>query len=94
MHVCFDGAYGTLDNQFDPDRGGEVKDYIALIDQFGGDRLVVHALDGVVKTRVIFQVANVFNAARGKIVDDINFVAALKIRVGKMRADEARAACD
>jgi len=71
-----------------------VKDDVALIDQLGGDRLIVHVLDCVVKTRVIFQVANVFNAPRGKIVDDKNFIAALQIRVGKMRANEARAACD
>ena len=94
MHVCLDGAHGAFDNQFDSDRGGEVKDDVALIDQFGGDRLVVHVLDRVMETWMFFQMANVFNAASGKVVNDKNFVAALKIRVGKMRADEARAAGD
>ena len=94
MYVCLDGADRTLDNKFDSDRGGEMKYNVALIDQLGGDRLVVHALDGVVKMRVIFQVANIFNAAGGKIVDDKDFVAALQICVGKMRANETRAARD
>src|SRR5439155_22657010 len=33
-------------------------------------------------------------AARRKIVDDEHFVAALKIRVGKMRANETSTACN
>jgi len=38
--------------------------------------------------------ANVLDAAGGKIVDDKYFVAVLQIRVGKMRADKTRSACD
>ena len=38
--------------------------------------------------------SNVFDAARGQVVDDEHFVAALQICVGEMRTDEAGAACD
>src|SRR5229473_1974708 len=71
-----------------------MKDHVALIDQLSGDRPVVNAVDLVVKAWVIFQMLNVAKAASGKIVKDENFVAALKIRVGKMRADEPRPSCD
>jgi len=39
-------------------------------------------------------VPNILEAAGGKVVNDENFVAALQIRVGKMRPDKARAACN
>src|SRR5438105_15483441 len=71
-----------------------MKNHIDLIDQFSGNRLVVHALDRVMKARVIFQMANVLKAAGRKIVNDKNFVAALQIRIGKMRANKACAASD
>ena len=71
-----------------------MKNYIDLIDQFSGHRLVVHAVDCVMKARMIFQVADVLKAAGGKIVDDKDFVAALQVRVGKVRADKACASSD
>src|SRR5258707_15280279 len=71
-----------------------MKDHVALIDQLSGDRPVANAVDLVVKAWVIFQMLNVAKSASGKIVNDENFVAALKIRVGKMRADEPRSPCD
>ena len=69
-----------------------MKDHVALIDQLGSYRLVLNVVDPVVKTRVIFQMLNVTKAAGRKVIDDENFVAASKIRVGKMRADEPSAA--
>jgi hypothetical protein len=38
---------------------------------------------------MILQMADVFDAARGKIVNDEYFIAALQTRVRQMRADEA-----
>ncbi len=71
-----------------------LKDHVALIDQLGGDRAVVNAVDLVVKAWVIFQMLNVTKAAGRKVVDDEDFVAAFKIRVGEVRADETRSSRD
>ncbi len=57
-----------------------MKDDVALIDQLSRDRLVMNALNGVVETRMILQMADVFDAASGKIIDDKYFVAALQAR--------------
>src|ERR1700682_953476 len=71
-----------------------MKDHVALIDQLGGHRPVVNAVNLVVKARVIFQMLNVAEAAGREVVDDENFVAAPDVRVGKMRADETCPTCD
>jgi hypothetical protein len=66
-----------------------MKDHVALIDQFRGYRLVTNALDGVMKAGMILQMPNVFNAARGQIVNDENLIAALQTCVRKMRSNKA-----
>ena len=40
---------------------------------------------------MVLQMTNVFDAASGKIIDYKDFIAALQIGIGKMRADEAGA---
>jgi len=71
-----------------------MNDEVALIDQLSRDRLVMNVFNCVVETRMILEVTNVFDAAGGQIVDDEDFVAALQVRVGKMRADKAGATSD
>src|SRR5215212_954906 len=93
-HVCFDGAHGTLDDQLHADCRGEMEDDVTLIDQLGGNRLVVDSLDRVMKTRVTFEVLNILERAGGKIVDHVNLVATLDVSVADMRSDETRATCD
>src|SRR5712692_8188023 len=71
-----------------------MKDDVALIDKLGRHWLVVDVLYRVVKARILFQMADIFDAAGGQIVDDEDLVAVLQIRVGKMRANETRPARD
>jgi hypothetical protein len=42
-----------------------VKDHVALIDQFGSDRMIVDRVDCVMKTRVTFEVLNILDRASG-----------------------------
>jgi hypothetical protein len=70
-------VHGAFHDQLYADGRRQVKDDVALIDQLGGYRLVMYALDGVMKARVVLQMANVFEATGGQIVDDKYFVAAL-----------------
>src|ERR1041384_2267944 len=94
MDISLDRADRTFDDELDPNRRREMKDHIALIDELGGYRLIVNALDRVMKAWMIFQVANILEAAGRKVVNDKNVVAAFQIRVRKMRPDKARAACN
>ena len=71
-----------------------MENHVALIDQLSRDRLVVNVFNRVVKARMVLQVTNVLDAAGRQIVDDKDFVAALQVRVGKMRADKAGAPSD
>jgi hypothetical protein len=46
------------------------------------------------KTRVAFEVLDVFDRPGGKIVDHVNVIAALNVSVSQMRSDETGAACN
>jgi len=65
-----------------------------LIDQLSRHRLVMNIFNCVVKARMILEVTNIFDAAGGQIIDTEDFVAALQVRVGKMRADKTGASSD
>jgi hypothetical protein len=71
-----------------------MKDHVTLIDQLGSERMVVNGIDRVMKPWVLFEVLNVFDRAGRKIVDHVNFVAALDVSVAEMRTDKTRATCD
>jgi hypothetical protein len=46
--------------------------------------MVVNGIDRVVKARVAFEVLNVFDRSRGKIVDYVDFVATLDVSVAQV----------
>ena len=71
-----------------------MEDYVALIDQLGSERMVVNRIDRVMKTRMTLEMLNVFDGAGGKIVDHVNFIAALDVSVAEMRADKTCATCN
>ena len=82
VNIRFDRANRTLYDQLHADRSCQVKDHVALINQLSRNGLVVNALDRVMVARMLFEVANIFNAAGGKIIDDKDFIAALYVCVG------------
>jgi hypothetical protein len=69
-------------------------DHVRAVDQLGQDRRVAHRFDRVVEAGVLFEVLDVLDASGGEVIDDADFVAALQICLGQMRADEAGASCD
>ena len=78
----------------EPHGGSQVHDDVGVVHEFGeqltildGVEVVGHALGG-------FEVADIFHAAGGKIVEQNNGVAALKKALGQMRADETGTAGD
>ena len=46
------------------------------------------------KTGLAFEVLDVLDRSGGKVVDDVDLVAALDVSVSKMRSDKTGAACD
>ena len=76
MHIGLNRVHRAFNDQLDSHRRGQVKDDIALVHEFRRNGLVLNVINGVVKARIVLQVANVFETAGGKIVDDKDFVAA------------------
>jgi hypothetical protein len=71
-----------------------MKDYVALVHELGGDRLVVNALDRVMKPLIVLQVLNVLDSSGRKIVDNEDFVTTIEISIGEVRTNESCAAGD
>jgi hypothetical protein len=63
--------------------------YVTLVDQLGSYRLIVDGVDGVMESRIILQVSDVFDGSGRQVVDHQNFVTSLQICIGKMRTNEA-----
>ena len=79
---------GCLDDQLHADRGREMEDDVAAIDQLGQQRLVRDGVDGVVELGVRLEVRDVVDRAGGQVVEDEDLVAAIEQRFGQMRPDE------
>src|SRR5262249_51411025 len=82
------------DDQLDADRGGEMEDDIAAIDQLGEQRLVVHRVDEVLEAGAPFQVRDIVDRSGREVVEDEDLVALLEQRIGEMGPDEAGAPGD
>jgi hypothetical protein len=69
-----------------------MKNDVTLIHELRCDGLVVNRINRVMKPWILFEVTDVFNRSGRQIVDYEDLVAALQIRVGKVRSNEAGAA--
>ena len=89
MDVRLNRMDWLLDDEFDPDRRGEVKHDVAPIDQLRQERLVVHRIDEVLEAGPSFQVSDVVDRPGRQVVEDEHVVTLRQHRFRKMRADEA-----
>ena len=94
LDVGFDRLHRTLDDEPDPDGGGEMEDDVGVVDELRHDGAVLDRVDRVRESRLGFEVLDVFHPPRGEIVDDRDVVAALEQRVREMRSDETGPARD
>jgi hypothetical protein len=69
-----------------------MEDHIGAAYQRNQAGWVDNRADREVESVVILELGNVLNAASRKIIQDENFMAALKKRLAKVAADESRAA--
>jgi hypothetical protein len=87
-------VHGFLHDQLDADGGGEMKHYRRTVDQFGDERFIEDAVDGVVELLVTLEVRDVVDASGREIVENEDLVAHGKQRLGQVRANKAGAAGD
>jgi hypothetical protein len=71
-----------------------MKNNVTLVHQLRTNRMIVNRVDGVMKTRLAFEVLDIFDRPGGEIVDHVNLIAALDVSVSQMRSNEPGAACD
>jgi len=68
--------------------------HLAGINQFGQDGFVHHAVNGIVKAGVGFQVADIADAASRKVVNDIDFLTENEEVFSQVGADKTRPSRD
>src|SRR5262249_12484105 len=94
IDVRFDGPDRAFDNELDAHSGGQVNDHVRVIDKLGEQLTILDAVKMILEARARFEMADIFHAAGGKIVDQNNTIAAVEEPFRQMRPDEASAASD
>ena len=85
---------GSLDDELDADRGGQVHDDVALVHELVDDELVEHRAVDEAEVGVVAQVVEVAQAAGGQVVERDHAVAPGEQGLDQVRADEAGTAGD
>ena len=93
-HVRDHRVHRLLDDQPHADRGGEVVDDVALVDELADDRRRQHRVDDEVEARPVAQLLDVAMSSCREVVEDEDLLSLLEQLLGQMRADEARTARD
>ena len=94
VHVGLDGIHRLLDDQLDADRGGEVEDDVASIDQLGEQSLVVDRVDEVLEPGPPLEMRDVVDRTGRQVVEDQDLVALREQGVGEVGADKPGSAGD
>jgi len=69
-----------------------VEDYIGFIHQLGKQLPIGDGIEEIAEARVKLEMANIFNAAGGEIVQHDDIIAAMEKRFSQMGADESGSA--
>ncbi len=78
VYIGLDGLDGAFDDEFDSDSGGQMDDHIGIIDEFGEQLAVLNAVEVVLHAVGRLEMADVFDTAGGKIVEQNDAVAAVE----------------
>ena len=87
VHVGLDRVDRLLDDQLDADRGGEMEDHVAAIDQLREQRLVGDRVDEVLEAGPPFEMRDVVDRSGRQVVEDQHLVA---LRRAALRRDGTR----
>jgi len=71
-----------------------MNDHIGIIDKFREQLPILDVVQVVLEALAGLEVANILDAARGKIIEQNDAIAALQQPVSEMRTDKAGAASD
>src|SRR5882724_5560045 len=89
VHVGFDGAHGAFDDQANANGGGEMDDNVSAVDEFGDELAVFNGVEMIFHPVGRLEMADVFHAAGGEIVEQHDVIAAIQEPLSEMRADKA-----
>ena len=81
--------HGLLDDQPDADRGGEVEDDVALVDELVDDVVRQDRVDDQVEVRALLEMGHVLRRAGRQVVEREDLPAVGQEQLAQVRADEA-----
>ena len=84
VHVGLDSVHGSLDDQLDAHRRGQVEHHVGAVHELRGQRIVEHRIDGVIEAGPAFQVRDVVDGAGGQVVEDEDVVTGSEQGLRKM----------
>ena len=84
VDVGLDSAHGTFDDELHADSCGEVNHGVGVIDEFGDKLAILDVVEVILHPVEGFEVADVVHAARGKIVEQHDIVAAFEQALREM----------
>src|SRR5713226_8360070 len=94
VYVGLDGLDGAFDDEFDADGGGKMDDDIGIINEFGEQLAILDVVQVILHAFGRLEMADVFDAAGGEVVEQSDAVAAVEQSLREVRTNKAGAASD
>src|SRR5712692_1461139 len=94
VDIGFDGFDGTFDDEFDANGGGQMDDHIGIIYEFSEQLTILDVVEVILHAIGRLEMADVFDAACGEVVEQNDAVAAVEKALGEMRTNKTSAASD
>src|SRR5882762_4770568 len=76
VYVGLDGFDGAFDNEFDSHSGGEMHDYVSIIDELGEQLSILHVVQVILHAIRRLEMTDVIDTARRKVVEQNDAIAA------------------
>src|SRR5882762_2413064 len=78
VYIGLDGLDGAFDDEFDSHSGGEMHDYVGIIDKFGEQLAILNVIQVILHTAGRLEMTDVIDTACRKVVEQNDAVAAIK----------------
>src|SRR6266513_439953 len=76
VYIGLDGLDGAFDDEFDSDSGGEMHDYVSIINKFCEQLAILNVIQVILHTAGRLEMTDVIDTARRKVVEQNDAVAA------------------
>ncbi len=78
IYIGLDGLDGAFHDEFDADGGGQMNDHVGIIDEFGEQLAILDIVQVILHAAGRLEMADVFDAAGRKVVEQDDAVAAVE----------------